>query len=449
MSRAAASATATASTGAAPGAPARRFLVEAILFTTYAAFGLSWIAVTPLLADLGRDFGVGTTALGLQATMVTVAKVIAPLATGALAARFGQARTLLAGALLIAVAAAASAAAPGFTSFVSARFVFGVGGAVVVTLLGPTVMQWFPRGELPLVNALNNVAVNSGIALTLYITVPLAARLGWRGTLSAYAAVNVALFVLGALLVRDRLPRTARPDVAQAGGQPERGSFLRGYTEVWRRRETWLVTAAFTFPLALYLAFNTWLPRHFVEALHLDKGAAARLSGLVNLVGIPAAITGGVLTRKLGRRRPFLVGAGLFIAPAACGMFLLRDPALLSACAVVLGTCFFIGGAPLFTAAMELPGMTPDSVGRLMGTVFSFGYLVASGAPLLVGALREASGSFVPGLSLWAAASALLAVAGLLLPETGPGPAPPAGPPGDSPGTGRKTVDSGRAPRES
>ena len=35
---------------------------------------------------------------------------------------------------------------------------------MVVTLLGPMVMRWFPRRELPVVNAFNSVAVNTGLA---------------------------------------------------------------------------------------------------------------------------------------------------------------------------------------------------------------------------------------------------------------------------------------------
>jgi cyanate permease len=174
-------------------------------------------------------------------------------------------------------------------------------------------------------------------------------------------------------------------------------------------------------PLALYLALNTWLPRYYVEALGMTRAAAARYTGLFNLVGIPAAIAGGVLTRRVGLRRPFLIGAGLLVGMGALGMILGRQPAVLLGSAVALGTAFFIGGSPLLTTAMELPGMTPAHVGLMMGTLFSASYLVSSASPILVGWLRDRSGSFLPGLLVWAVASFALAVCGFLLPETGPG----------------------------
>ena len=169
-----------------------RYVVETLLFLTYAVFGLSWIAITPLVGDIQADFKITLAQLGLLTTMVSVAKVIAPLLTGFLAVRFGLKKTILLGSVLICAAILAPMAGD-FYAFLGARFVFGVGGAVVVTLLGPMVMQWFPKGELPIVNALNNGAVNTGIAITYFLTPLLAAPLGWRGVMTAYGAVSVAL----------------------------------------------------------------------------------------------------------------------------------------------------------------------------------------------------------------------------------------------------------------
>lgn len=405
----------------APRPPAYRFLIEAILFLAYAAFGVSWIAVTPLLGDLQREFDASSAAMGMLNTAVSVAKVIAPLLTGALAVRLGLRRTILLGAALIALAALAAPLAPSLNAFLAARFVFGLGGAVVVTLLGPAVMQWFARGELPIVNALNNVAVNTGISITLFTTVPLAARLGWRRALLAYAAVNVLLCLAWAVLGRERGDHgaSAKNEARAAASAP--GPAPARYADVWRLRETWIIALAFTAPLALYLAFNTWLPRYYMEVFQLDKKAASQFAGLINMIGIPAAIAGGVLTKRLGLRRPFLLGAGVAIGFAALGTIFLADPSLRLACAVALGVCFFIGGSALFTAAMELPGVTPAHVSLIMGTVFSAAYLVSSMSPIVVGWLRDRTGSCVPGLALWAVFSWGLGVCGFLLPETGPG----------------------------
>lgn len=389
--------------------PRYRFVIEGILFATYAAFGVSWIAVTPLSAEITEEFGVSSAGFAMLNTLVSIAKIVAPLLTGLLAVRFGVKRTLLVGSALIAAAAVAPFA-PSFDVFLASRFVFGVGGAMVVTLLGPAVLQWFPKDEMPIVNAFNNVAVNTGITLTLFLTVPLADVLGWRDTLLVYAGVSVALTAAWALFGRER---GAAPGQAAASGGAT-------YGEIWRMKETWLVALCFSGPLALYLAFNTFLPRFYVESFGMDRATAAQYTGLFNLVGIPAAVAGGWATRRIGLRRPFLLVAGTLIGFAAFGMFLTNHPAVLLASAVVLGACLFVGASPLVTTAMELPGMTPAKVGLVMGTMLSFAYVLSSISPLVVGWLRDTTGSYVSGFAVWAAYSWVVAIGGWLLPETGP-----------------------------
>ena len=412
-----------------PSSGPYRYVVEAILFSTYAAFGLSWIAVTPLLPEIGGELHATNAQLALLNSAVSAAKIIAPLITGWAALSFGLKRTILVGTLCI-CAAAFLPFAHSLEPLLLGRFIFGLGGAVVVTLLGPAVMQWFGAGELPIVNGINNVAVNTGITITLFATVPLATRVGWRNALLLYAGLNAACALAWALFGRDRsTERGERSERKRGSAEPvarpphtavaRKGSVR--YADVWRRRETWLITGAFLFPLALYLAFNSWLPSYYVEARGMTRLQASRYTGLVNLVGIPAAIVGGVLTRRLGLRRPFLLGAGVAVGFGALGMLLLGDPALLRVSAVVLGTAFFIAGAPLLTLAMELPGVTSQHVGLIMGTMFSCAYLFSSVSPILVGWLRDRTGSFLPGLLVWAVASWALALCGLFLPETGPG----------------------------
>lgn len=396
--------------------PRYRFVVEALLFLTYAVFGLSWIAVTPLSAEIQESFRITAAQFGLITTLVSMAKVVAPLATGLLAVKIGIKRTALIGSLCISCAALAPLAAD-FNLFLASRFVFGVGGAMVVTLLSAAVMQWFPKGELPLVNALNNVAVNTGITVTLFTTVPLSGMLGWRKTLLVYGLISVGLLVAWAVFGRDR--------VAASTAQAENAETAR-YIDVWRMKETWIIALSFAGPLALYLAFNTWLPKYYMEAFGMTKAAASQYTGLFNLVGIPTAIVAGILTKQLGLRRPFIIGAGGLMGFAGFGMFLFNQPALLMVSAVCLGVALFTYVSPLFTAPMELPGMTPQKVSLMMGTVFSFAYVFSSLSPVVVGYLRDTTGTFTLGFGIWAAFSWVLALGGLLLPETGPGRRPQA-----------------------
>ncbi|MFT3774128.1 MAG: MFS transporter [Minicystis sp.] len=391
-----------------------RYAIEAVLFLTYALFGVSWMAVAPLAPDLMSFFHVSKTEFSFLNTVVTIAKVIAPIITGAAAVRFGLKRTILLGSLLI-CAVLAGPLAPSFQVFVVSRFLFGLGGAVVVTSMAPMAMQWFPKGELPTVNALNGVAVNTGIAIAMYVTTPLAGtKIGWQGTLLVFGVLNVAMLVAWAALGRENKAAAA---AAAAGASATKV----GYLDVWKMKETWLATLAFTGAVALYLSFSYWLPTFYREQFNFERATAAQYSGIVNLAGIPSAIVCGYLTQKLGVRRPFLIVGGLITGTVAFGMFLFSSPVIIMASAILLGVALFIPTAAITTLLMELPGVTPRHVSLIMGTMFSFCYIVSAFAPNLVAFLREKTGSFVPGFVTLTVLSWVIFVSGFLLPETGPG----------------------------
>jgi cyanate permease len=341
---------------------------------------------------------------------VSFAKIFVPFVAGWLGARLGVKRALLLGMACI-CASAWSPFAADFASLLVSRFVLGAGGAVVVTLFGAAVLQWFPPNERPLLNGVNGVAVNAGITLALYVTVPLAARSSQTDVLAAYAAASVLITLLWALFGRDRAASASAP----TGAAPAAAS----YAEVLRRRETWLLAVGFAGPLAVYLTFNTWLPTFYEQAFGMSRAAGAQLTGLANLVGIPAAIFGGYLTKRFARRKPFIWGSGIVTSIAAFGMFVSADRTLLTASAVVFGAALFLWVSPLVTLAMELPGMTPARFSMVMGVFFGVSYILAFAAPILTGALRDRFGSFVPGFAIFAASCWTLAAAGWLLPETG------------------------------
>lgn len=261
-----------------------------------------------------------------------------------------------------------------------------------------------------MINGINNVAVNCGITVAMFLSVPLAGSLGWRTALAIIGASSGVIAVAWLLLARDGAPTSSK----SAGVEEARLS------DVTRMRETWLVALAFTGPLSLYLALNTWLPTYYMGAFGLSKGEAAHATGVFNLVGIPTALVGGWLCGKLGLRRPLIIVAGLLMPVAAAGMVALPTAGLRTTCAIFTGIAFFLYVAPLFTIPMELKGMTARRIALMTGVVYSVAYGVSFVSPLLVGWMKDLTGSFLPGLLMAAAGASSLAVAGYLLPETGP-----------------------------
>lgn len=386
-----------------------RFLIESLLFAGYFVFGLSWIGYSPFLHEFQTEYALSHSQAGLLISSVSFAKIFVPFVAGGLAARLGVHRALLLGMVGI-CASLFTPFAPGYYSLLVSRFVFGIGGAIVVTLFGSAILQWFPPKERPLVNGINGVAVNTGITLSLFLTVPLAERFGRTEALTSYALASVLLAAGWWIFGRDS-GASAATGTAPASDR---------YSNVLRAKETWILAIGFAGPLSIYLVFNTWLPAFYHQVLGLTRAQGAQITGLANFVGIPAAIVGGILTRRAGARKPFIWGSGIVLSLSAFGLFLVQDLTWLTVSAVVFGVSLFLPAAPLTTLAMELPGMTPVRFGMVMGVFFGVSYIVAFFAPIITGALRDATGSFEPGFILFSAFCWTLVGAGLLLPETGP-----------------------------
>jgi cyanate permease len=70
---------------------------------------------------------------------------------------------------------------------------------------------------------------------------------------------------------------------------------------------------------------------------------------------------------------------------------------------------------------MELYPADSSRVAIIFASIMTLGGIVNFIAPLVVGAVADLTGSFVPGLALFAVLAWGLGVVGFLLPETGPG----------------------------
>ena len=108
------------------------------------------------------------------------------------------------------------------------------------------------------------------------------------------------------------------------------------------------------------------------------------------------------------------------------GLFALLSVLFNNAAVIFVSVAFFglfanLQNAAIYTIPMELPEVTP----RVGAVAFSF--MLAAGnfgnfmGPLIVGYLTDWTGSFLPGFIICAVISLTLFVAGVILPETGPG----------------------------
>ena len=146
---------------------------------------------------------------------------------------------------------------------------------------------------------------------------------------------------------------------------------------------------------------------------------AGYVTGLLPSVGVFAVLVGGFLPLRFASKKPFFIVPGILLGLGGLGSFLIDSNFGIYVAIILLGIGSWSYAPTLLSLPMELPGMTPEKVAVVWGTfvtVSGFGMFVS---PIVVGAISDSTGTFVPGFVIFAVGAWFLVVAGILLPKTG------------------------------
>ena len=418
--RCATSAIGTGAIGAAPGRR-YRFVVEGALLWVQIAMGLNFLAVAPLFPLIIEDYGVDNATVSLLVGAGALAVGVMNIPGGVLAARFGWRRMTVAGGVLMS-STALSPFAESFAVLLALRLAFSVGAAICLGALPGAVMSWFPQRELPVVNGVNIVGQSLGVTASVFAAALIADLLGWRGALSAFGFVALAGTIVFALLARD----PARP-----AGAPVRAPFsVADLRAAMRERSTLLLGLGFGGGAGAFIAFSSWLPTYYRQEFGFSLEQAGAAAAIPSFCGIFGSLLGSALPVGLGRRRPWIVLAGLTMPVTALGCIASDAAFVLYPSLALFGLMAWLYVPSALTMPMELRGMTLERATVAVATVLAMVNVSGFLTPLLVGAMRDLGGGYAAGLAVCALLPSTLVVSGLLLPETGPRGRPrPAAPP--------------------
>ncbi len=404
-----------------------RFIIEGILFLTYVAFGLTWSAAGAFLKEIMDQMGLSLARAGLINTSVSLAKIFGPAAAGLILGGLGLKRAFLLASGLICIGGLAPFA-NSFTTLLLARFIMGLGGALVVVYFTPLVMEWFDPDERDWVNGMNFVSISIGMMLGLFMTRPLMAVFGgsWKRVLLLYSMISVMLLIAWAVFGREK-PRNRvvrdvgdrQPQASEPDGRPAQ-DYL--FFKILLDANAWKLIFTYGGLLSLYLVIITYLPTFYRVSGRFGPGSAVHAApSLVMFAGIPATITGIWLSRRTGLRVPSVRISGILLIPGALGLFAFQNTAVVLVSAVVCGFGMFLWRSAFFTIPQELPGNCPRRAGYMMGLFWSASYVIATANTYLVGLIVERTGVYHWGLYYITLVSASMLIGSFILPETGPG----------------------------
>lgn len=385
-----------------------RFTKTTLLLTMAVAtvsFNLRTIAVAigPVLPELRADLGMSPTLAGLLTAMPTLCFALFGFLALPMAARWGLHRSALIALGGNLVGQVVRILANQTLGFFAGTIIALAGIGVINVLMPPLVKAHFPTRN-GLLTAVYVTSQSIGLTLASLYTAPLAIALGgWRAAFWSWlitAALGVPLMAWATRRFHEPQHRVTKTVTV---------------CDAARTRLGWMMMVFFGMQSAQAYAQFGWLPTIYQDAGFSSIEAGSFLT-IVTALGIPLSFVVPTITYRL--RRPIW----LLALMTACGMAgylgLLIDPARLAwlwpALLAVAGGCF-----PMILVLIGLHSSTPAGTAALSSFTQSAGYVLAALGPFLIGALKDATGSFFWPLLLQVAMFVPLVICGTIAIKSG------------------------------
>jgi CP family cyanate transporter-like MFS transporter len=332
------------------------------------------------------------------------------LPTPWLARRFGRDRVMIAALILLLLSTGLRAFAQNIAELLVCTGGVGAGIAIAGTLVAGFIKAEFPS-RVASAMGLYGTSLAVGSVAAAALTGPLAdgSQMGWR-----FATGGWSLLGIGAILSWALATRRA----SKAG--PQVTHFLHVYPLPLGNRKAWAIAIFFGVNNLLFYALLAWIP-----SLYRDLGYSAARAGLILACFAVLSLFGNPVFGMLSHSRDRRVWLGISGAICCIGLVgLLVAPTSAPYLWISLAAFGQAGG---FTLGMTLPLDNTDSVEETdvwNAFTLTVGYLIASAGPMLVGFLRDRTGSFrAPVACLVAVGVVMLCLSAILgprkLPSTG------------------------------
>jgi len=353
-------------------------------------------SIPPLIPSIMKDFGISHAQAGLLMSILFLPGILVSIPAGMLIDRYGARRVGALSTSLMALGSLLVAISDSYPAALTGRFVFGVGGMIMIPLMPSVISQWFSLEELGLAMGVYGINLPFATLVAFPVVSVLMLDFGWRYPLYLDAALAALSLVVFASLIKEG-PLRLKYGKAMKTSQAVRN------LEVWKAGGIW------GFSFATIFAFTTWFPTLFNKFRGTGPIYANLLASIFMLAGILCVPIYGWILHRIKRRRIILTANFVSVALILGVMPYLPDPAVILAVAVMGASAFMI-----VPTVMMLPAriLGQSSAGTGYGILTACLSLAITTAPPLIGLIIDTTGTLTPsfiGMALFPVGGAIAA----------------------------------------
>jgi MFS transporter, NNP family, nitrate/nitrite transporter len=359
-------------------------LVSALLY--FDVSFMVWVILGPLAPFLRQQFGLSATTQGLLVAVPLLGGSLFRPLLGVVADRIGGRRAGLIGlTLTVATLLAGWILATATWQLFVLAFFLGIAGASFAVAL-PLASRWYPPEYQGLAMGIVG-AGNSGSLMATLFAPRLAERIGWANTFGLALLPVVCVAILFAVAAKDSPVRNT-------------STSWRDYAAVLREPDTLWFSFLYSLTFGGFVGFTSFLTTFFHEQYQVSRVSAGDFTTIVVVSGSLMRPLGGWLSDRLGGYRLLL----MLLGGAAVG---LGAVAMLPPLAVVVPLLFVtvgllgMGNGAVFQL---VPQRFAGRMGTVTGIVGAAGGLGGFFLPSVLGAAKDATGSYAAGLTAFSGA---------------------------------------------
>jgi sugar phosphate permease len=388
--------------------------------------GGSYYSLSVLAPVMAADQGWSAASFGAAFSMAALLSGLGTPVIGAFVVRFGPQLAMLVGSVLAALAYFLLSTTTAVWHMYAFIILLGVGLTLGTLLpIQQLVGNWFVIRRSLFLGLVLTGSGFGGLVIAPLASGLLEASGSWRTSWLVLAGIVSLPALLALLLARDRPEDLGqRADGAQEPGlepvTPSQGHTSRVYrsTDQWetraalRTRALWLMALVLGITFFLLHATTAHQVAYLAGEAGMDLTVAASALGLIAGSSILGRLSAGWLGDRI---EPRLVMTGMMLLLGLSLLVLLTSKGLVGVYIYVLSFGIGYGGMLVLAPATVLDYYGAESYAAIMGVSMAAGNVLGALSPLLVGGIKDVSGSYLPafvlmmGLAILGALCAFLA----------------------------------------
>jgi len=369
------------------------------------------IVPASVLPVITTEFGITSSRAVWIVSATPGAWALTNFALGSGIDRIGDVRAILVAGLTVVVASILgwwAGAHHRFWVLILSRLVAGAGIGIVWTASANVVGQAFTGDTRGTALGLFTTSAPAGFALAQVVTPLVAETDTWAATFLLVAGCVLVSLGLFWYSVRDlQLQATDTP-----------GNALQNVRQALGSRTVRFGCAMAFAAYSLYLFINSWMPTYLAEQFTISLALSGLLSALFPAVGIVSRASGGYVSdRLLGQRRiPVLRVSFLVALPVTALVAYTTSVRVIAVLLVVAGFVIQLTFGIVYSYVQE--SVAPGISGTALSVLGTAGISGAFTAPLVAGALIDATGTYLAAFGYAVGIACLGLVLAWFAPET-------------------------------